>query len=62
MEIGHDRLGAHGDAFYEKLIAAHKDLSPEESSRLNARLVLIMANMIGDSDKLIKVLEAASRR
>ena len=36
------------DAFYEALISAHSDLMPEQSEALNARLVLLMANHIGD--------------
>jgi hypothetical protein len=36
------------DGFYETLISTHSDLSPAQSEALNARLVLIMANHIGD--------------
>ena len=37
-----------GDDFYEALIDAHRDLSDEQSERLNARLILLLANHIGD--------------
>ena len=37
-----------GDDFYEALIEAHRDLSDEQSERLNARLVLLLSNHIGD--------------
>lgn len=37
-----------GDDFYEALIDAHRDLSDEDSERLNARLVLLLCNHIGD--------------
>jgi len=37
-----------GDDFYELLIGAHRDLSEEQSGRLNARLILLLANHIGD--------------
>lgn len=47
------------DGFYEKLINAHQDLSDEDSERLNARLVLILANHIGDRAVLDKALEVA---
>jgi Protein of unknown function (DUF2783) len=47
-DIEQDHLGKHGDDFYETLMAAHHGLSDDESVRLNARLVLIMANIIGD--------------
>lgn len=60
-EIGRDRLGAHGDDFYAALMAAHEGLAPEESARLNARLVLILANLVGDLEVLNKALAAAKR-
>ncbi|WBY02367.1 DUF2783 domain-containing protein [Ramlibacter tataouinensis] len=37
-----------GDDFYEALIDAHRDLTDEQSEQLNARLVLLLANHIGD--------------
>ena len=36
------------DDFYEALIDAHRDLSPDASHALNARLVLLLANHIGE--------------
>ena len=58
-EIGRDRLGAVGDDFYAALMAAHEGLSFEESARLNARLVLLLANAVGDFGRLAQCLEAA---
>jgi hypothetical protein len=43
------------DRAYRALIEAHRGLSDEESGALNTRLVLILANHVGDQD----VLEAA---
>jgi hypothetical protein len=37
------------DGFYECLLDAHQGLSREQSELLNARLILILANQIGDS-------------
>ena len=37
-----------GDDFYEALIDAHRDLTDEQSERLNARLILLLSNHIGD--------------
>ncbi|MBL0419509.1 DUF2783 domain-containing protein [Ramlibacter sp. AW1] len=37
-----------GDDFYESLIEAHRDLTDEQSERLNARLILLLCNHIGD--------------
>lgn len=57
--IGADRLGATGDLFYEKLLKSHAGLEREASERLNMRLVLLMANAIGDPGTLDKLLLAA---
>ncbi|MEO3998245.1 DUF2783 domain-containing protein [Mesorhizobium sp. CAU 1732] len=58
--IGRDRLGAHGDDVYAALMAAHEGLTFEDSARLNARLVLLLANEVGDPAR-IKALLAAAR-
>lgn len=50
--IGTDRLGADGDAFYEALMNLHEGLSEAQSHALNARLVLMMSNEIGDLNRL----------
>jgi Protein of unknown function (DUF2783) len=50
---------APGDDFYERLIAAHHGLSDEESRLLNARLVLLLANHIGDLNVIAQALELA---
>ena len=47
------------DDFYEALIDAHRDLSPPESHALNARLVLLLANHVGDLTVLRQALTAA---
>jgi Protein of unknown function (DUF2783) len=43
-----DGFEGRGDDFYEVLIGAHHGLSDAQSHALNARLVLILANHIGD--------------
>jgi hypothetical protein len=60
-DIGKDRLGPYGDEFYAALIAAHEGLSFEESAALNARLVLVLANLVGDTKRLNKALETARK-
>lgn len=50
-----------GDDFYEALIEAHRDLSDEESERLNARLILLLCNHIGDIAVLREALALARR-
>ena len=47
------------DGFYESLITAHQDLSTAQSQALNARLVLLLANHIGDNAVLQEALNAA---
>ena len=48
-----------GDDFYEALIEAHNGLTDEQSEALNARLVLLLANHIGDLRVLREALAAA---
>ena len=49
----------NGDDFYEKLLNAHEGLNKEQSDALNARLILILSNHIGDMDILEQALNAA---
>lgn len=48
------------DDFYEALIAAHRDLSEAESRMLDARLILLLANQVGDTD-ILKAAIAKAR-
>ncbi len=50
-----------GDGFYEQLLDAHQNLSKEESELLNARLILLLANQVGDA-KVLKDCIAAARQ
>jgi hypothetical protein len=36
------------DDFYEALIETHRDLSDDQSAMVNAKLVLLLSNHIGD--------------
>jgi uncharacterized protein DUF2783 len=47
------------DGFYEQLLDAHEGLSAEESQLLNARLILLLANQVGDPKVLQECVEAA---
>ena len=49
------------DAFYEALIDTHRDLSPAKSHQVNAKLVLLLANHIGDLDVLKDAMQRASK-
>lgn len=47
------------DEVYAALIAAHDGLTREESEALNARLILILLNHIGDEAVIRQALAAA---
>ena len=51
-------LTAPDDA-YALLLAAHEGLSKAESDALNARLILVLMNHVGDMEVLRAALEAA---
>ena len=47
------------DGFYAELIGAQRDLSEEESLRVSARLVLLLANHVGDRAVLSEAIRLA---
>ena len=47
------------DDFYAELLAAHEPLTKAESDALNARLILVLANHIGDRSVLSAAIAAA---
>ena len=47
------------DDFYEALIDSHHGLDLDASHALNARLVLLLANHVGQHDVLLQALQAA---
>ena len=47
------------DEAYARLIAAHDGLTEAESHAMNARLILILMNHIGDDAVLTEALRAA---
>jgi hypothetical protein len=49
------------DRAYRMLIEAHRGLSDDESAALNTRLVLILANQVGDPDVLAEAIAFAKR-
>jgi hypothetical protein len=49
------------DDFYERLIAMHRGLSEAESVRINAKLILLLANHIGDRQVLEQAMDAARK-
>jgi len=47
------------DGFYEELIGAQRDLSDDQADMVLAKLVLILANHIGDRDVLSQAIHLA---
>jgi len=47
------------DALFAALVAAHERLLPGASRRLDAKLVLLLANHIGDADVVLDALRVA---
>jgi hypothetical protein len=50
------------DAFYEQLLDAQAGLNREEAELFNARLILLLANQIGDAQVLRECIAAAGQR
>lgn len=50
---------ARPDDFYQALIDAHAGLTDAQSAALNARLILLLANQVGDLDTLRAAIAAA---
>ena len=49
------------DGFYAALIQAHEGLSEAQSAELNARLVFLLANQVGDQQALLDCVTAARK-
>jgi hypothetical protein len=49
------------DAFYEQLLDVHQGLDRDRSELLNARLILLLANQVGDAEVLRECVRAAAR-
>ena len=47
------------DGFYDELLQAHAGIDKAQSDALNARLILILANHVGDRAVLREALAAA---
>jgi len=50
------------DGFYEQLLNAHEGLSADQSEQLNMRLILLLANQVGNASVLRDCIESASQR
>jgi Protein of unknown function (DUF2783) len=50
---------ADPDALYQLLVEAHRDLTAEQSRQVNSRLILLLANQIGDPAVIAAAVAAA---
>jgi len=47
------------DDFYAALIELHRGLSEEQSERVNAKLILLLANHVGDMEAVREAMQRA---
>lgn len=59
MALNHQPHIANPDGFYEELIHAQSDLSDDQADTLLAKLVLILANHVGDRAVLTEAIALA---
>jgi hypothetical protein len=52
-------FAGRGDDIYDALLDAHEGLGDAESQALNARLVLLLANRVGDADEVREIIATA---
>ncbi len=50
-----------GDDFYQALIDMHRDLTDEQSAQVNAKLILILSNHVGDISVLRQAMALARK-
>jgi hypothetical protein len=50
---------SHPDDVYELLVEMHRDLTDEQSKKTNAKLILLLANHIGDPQVLAEAIAIA---
>lgn len=62
MDLNLDPNIIDPDGFYDELLGAHDGLSKEQSDALNARLILILANHVGNREILSQALHAAKEQ
>ncbi|MCT4656541.1 MAG: DUF2783 domain-containing protein [Cohaesibacter sp.] len=53
---------ADPDGFYQELIDSQRDLNEDDQQLMNAKLVLILANLVGDRDVLSEAIKLAATR
>ncbi|NOZ42001.1 MAG: DUF2783 domain-containing protein [Alphaproteobacteria bacterium] len=59
MALNLKRNIARPDDFYQELIDMQRDLSEDEAQLMNAKLILILSNHIGDGETLSEAMRLA---
>ncbi|NML17182.1 DUF2783 domain-containing protein [Azohydromonas caseinilytica] len=59
MALIHEPHIADPDGFYEELIATQRDLDEEQAALFQAKLLLVLANHVGDRAVLSEALRVA---
>jgi hypothetical protein len=59
MKLNTDPNLAAPDDFYEALIDLHRGLTDEQSAAVNAKLILLLANHVGDAEALREAMALA---
>ncbi|KAB2920176.1 MAG: DUF2783 domain-containing protein [Hyphomicrobiaceae bacterium] len=59
MELNTEPNIADPDGFYQELIDSQRDMTEEQAELMNAKLILILANQIGDRATLQRAIRAA---
>jgi hypothetical protein len=59
MKLNDDSNLPSPDDFYQELIDLHRGLTDEQSALVNAKLILLLANHIGDIEVLRSAMAAA---
>lgn len=61
MTLEHDLRIADPDGFYEALVRQQRDLSEDDALLFQARLLLVLANHVGDRAVLDEAMAVARR-
>jgi hypothetical protein len=61
MSLNTNNNFTDADAFYAELTELHRELDSSQSERVNARLILLLANHIGDNATLSEAMKIAAQ-
>jgi hypothetical protein len=62
MKLNVEPTIADPDGFYQELIDSQREMDDEQAALMNCKLVLLLANHIGDREALREALDIAGGR